>query len=238
MVAETCAKDNLFQLITDYQVDKNIKSDVEIIQDRLPEIHNNTGSTDMYVDGGFHSEDVVKLGNENHVDIHFSNLNGTEPHKKLSITAYEIDETSNIITKCPKGVTPQYASVKNGQTVAHFPLEACSNCELRDKCHSKLQKKDSVVRINLKSVETARQRERVKVAKKENTSMRAAIEGTNSALEGTVLKNFLVRGMNRCTAVAGYKVIAQNIQRFTKFMLSGYRKPKPQCSGILVPVCG
>jgi len=240
-ISETCAKDNPFQLITDYKVDKNNKSDVEIIQNRLPKICSNTGCTDLYVDGGFHSEDVVRLGNENHVDIHFTNLNGTEPHKKLPITAYKIDETTNVITKCPKGVTPQHASIKNGQTVAHFPLEACSNCELRDQCHNKLQKRDSVVRINLKSVETARQRERVKSAKKENTSKRAAIEGTNSALKrGHGLEKLLVRGKNRCTAVAGYKVIAQNIRRFTKFMLGGYQKayPKPQCSGILVPICG
>jgi len=240
-VAETCVKDNPFQLITDYQVEKNIKSDVDIIKDRLPEIRSNTGCTDLYVDGGFHSEDIVKLGSESHVDLHFTNLNGTEPHKKLPVTAYEIEETTNIITKCPKGFIPQHASVKNGQTVAHFPLEACSNCELRDQCHTKLQKRDCVVRINLKSVETARQREKVKAAKKENTSKRAAIEGTNSALKrGHGLDKLLVRGLNRCTAVAGFKVIAQNIRRFTKYMLGGYRKskPKPQCSGILVPVCG
>lgn len=76
-ISETCSKDNQFQLITDYKVDKNIKSDVDIIKDRLPEIRNNTGCTDMYVDGGFHSEDVIKTGEENHVDIHFTNLNGT-----------------------------------------------------------------------------------------------------------------------------------------------------------------
>lgn len=238
-IAETCSKDNPFQLITDYQVNKNIKSDVEIIQDRLPKICNNTGCKDLYVDGGFHSEDVVKLGDTNHVDLHFTNLNGTEPHKKLSVTEYEIDETTNIITKCPKGITPQHASVKNGQTVAHFPLEACSNCEFRNQCHCKVQKKGSVVRISLKSVETAKQRTKVKAFKKENTSKRAAIEGTNSALKrGHGLGKLLVRGMNRCTAVVGYKIIAQNIRRFTRFMLGGYRKPKPQSpdSGILAPI--
>jgi hypothetical protein len=67
--------------------------------------------------------------------------------------------------------------------VAHFPLEACSNCEFKEQCHSKQQKKDCIVRINLKAIKTARQREKVKAAKKENTSKRAAIEGTNSALK-------------------------------------------------------
>lgn len=240
-IAETCSKDNQFQLITDYQVEKNIKSDVDIIKDRLPEIRNNTGCTDMYVDGGFHSEDVMKVGEENHVDLHFTNLNGTQPHKKLPVTVYEIDEATNIITKCPKGIVPQHANVKNGQTVAHFPLEACSSCEFRDQCHIKQQKRDCVVRINLKAVQTARQREIVKAAKKENTSMRAAIEGTNSALKrGHGLDKLRVIGIHRCTAVAGFKVIAQNIRRFTKYMLGGYHKTKPKqpSIGILMPVPG
>ena len=34
-IAETCDKDNPFQLITDYTVEANNVSDVEIIQDRL-----------------------------------------------------------------------------------------------------------------------------------------------------------------------------------------------------------
>lgn len=35
-IAEICSKDNDFQLITDYKVDKNIKSDVEIIRTDFP----------------------------------------------------------------------------------------------------------------------------------------------------------------------------------------------------------
>jgi hypothetical protein len=240
-IAETCSKDNPFQLISDYQVDRNIKSDVDIINDRLPEICSNTECTDMYVDGGFYSDSTTKTGEENNVDVHFTDLTGVRPHKKLPVTEYEIDEDTNIILKCPKGEVPTSVCIKKGQTVARFPLEVCSGCEFREQCHSKQQKKDCVVRITLKAVQTAKQRDKVETAKKETTSKRAAIEGTNSALKrGHGLDKLRVRGGNRCTAVAGLKVLAQNIKRFTRYMLGGYQKTEPNqcCTGEAVPIFG
>jgi len=148
-LSETCSKDNPFQLITDYRVDQNIKSDVELIKDRLPIIKENTGCKDLYVDGGFYSDEVVELGKDNGVNLHFTNLSGREPSKKLSVTEYQIDESTNIITKCPKGITPIHTGITKGQTVAHFPLKACETCEYREKCHYKKQKKSYVVRISI-----------------------------------------------------------------------------------------
>lgn len=58
-IAETCAQENPVQLITDYKVEANIKSDVEIIKDRLPAIQKNTGCKELYVDGGFYSDKVL-----------------------------------------------------------------------------------------------------------------------------------------------------------------------------------
>lgn len=160
----------------------------------------------MHVDGGFHSEDVIKTGKENNVDIHFTNLNGTQPRKKFPVTDYEIDEDTNIIIKCPKGKTPTHANVKNNQTVAHFLLEDCSNYDFKDQCHCKLQKKSSVVHINLKAIKTAKQQKKVEASKEENTSKRAAIEGTNSALKrGHGFDKLKVRGIHRCTSVAGFR---------------------------------
>lgn len=240
-IAETCCEDNAFQLITDYKVEKNIKSDVEIIEDRLPVIARNTGCRDMYVDGGFYSEEVVKVGEEEDVDIHFTNLNGSKPWNKLPVSAYEIDEESKVIKRCPKGEAPIYAKVKNGQSVAHFLREVCMDCEFRDRCYCKLQKKSGVVRISVKAIETAERRERVEASREENTSKRAAIEGTHSALKrGHRLDKLRVRGIHRCSVVVGLKVTAQNIKRFIRYMLGGYErtKPKGRCEGILVPVSG
>jgi hypothetical protein len=180
-IAETCAQENPVQLITDYKVEANIKSDVEIIKDRLPAIQKNTGCKELYVDGGFYSDKVIEKSQENHVEIHFTNLSGKKPSKKMPITEFKIDENTNIIISCPKGITSNHTGITGGQTVAHFPLEACQNCEFKKTCYSKQQKKDCVVRLSLKAVQAAREREKLITCRKENTSMRAGIEGTNSA---------------------------------------------------------
>jgi hypothetical protein len=96
---------------------------------------------------------------------------------------------------------------------------------LREQCYSKKQVKDYVVRINLKAVNAGREREKMKANRKENTSKRAGIEGSNSALKRTGLDKLDVRGKAKSTVVCGLKVTVQNIKRFIKYMQGGY-KPK------------
>lgn len=234
-IAETCSKDNPFQIITDFAVEANNTSDVEIIRDRLPKIRENTGCKDMYVDGGFHSPDVHDVAKDEGIDLHLTDMSGTEPSKKLPVSEYKIDEQSNAIRECPNGQKPIRADVGNGQTTAHFEKSACENCPLRDKCQSKEQKKDFVVRISLKAVVADRERSKIAEFKKENTSKRAGIEGSNSALKRTGMEKLNVRGKIKSTMVCGFKVMAQNIKRFTKFMLGGY-KPKTPANGITAPI--
>jgi hypothetical protein len=169
---------------------------VELIQDRLPIIKQNTDCEDLYVDGGFYSDDVVE-----------------------------------------KDITPTHAGVTNGQTVAHFPLNSCGMCELKDKCHCKKQKKDYIVRINLKSIASARQRMKVECSRKENTSVRAAIEGTNSALKrGHGLCKLKVRELIKCSITVGFKVLAQNFKRFARYMLEQSKKVAPKTPGTSMPI--
>jgi hypothetical protein len=237
-ISETCDKDNTFQVITDYAVEPNNTSDVEILQGRLKGIRETTGCTDMYVDGGFHSEDVHQTAKENGIEIHLTNMSGTEPKKKIPVSAFDIDETTNKINKCPAGHIPTHTKVSKGQTTGHFSHEACANCELREQCYSKEQAKDCVVRISLKSVNTSRERKKMKDNKKENTSKRAGIEGSNSALKRSGLKKLDVRGKVKCTVVCGLKVTVQNIKRFIKYMQGGYdpKYPKKLSSGISAPI--
>ena len=236
-IAETCGKDNPFQLITDYAVEANNVSDVAIIQDRLGVIKENTDCKDLYVDGGFCSKDVSDSACEKGIEIHLTDMSGTEPSKKLPVTDFEIDEANNTILRCPGGQVPQRAAVSGGQTVAHFPHSACDNCEHRAFCHTKRQKKDFVVRISLNAVNAGRKRAKVQEFKKENTSKRAGIEGSNSALKRKGLKKLKVRGKAKSKVVSGLKVTAQNIKRFTKYLLGGY-KPKildAPPNGIIMP---
>ena len=233
-LSETCGKENPFQLITDYAVEPNNVSDQEILTGRLETISENTGCTDMYVDGGFHSDSVHTTAEENGIEIHLTNMSGTEPTKKFPVTAFTINEETKTIEQCPGGQVPTRTGVSSGQTSAHFPHEVCANCEFADKCQSKQQVKDCVVRISLKSIEVSSEREDMKADRVENTSMRAGIEGTNSALKRTGLDKLDVRGIIKSEIICGIKTTVQNIKRFIKFKRGGY-KPKPKQNGIIAP---
>jgi len=107
--------------------------------------------TEPYItsDKGFiNIANVSDAANENGIEMHLTDMIGTEPTKKLPATDFKIDEDSDKILECPNKQLPERADVRNGQTVAHFPHSACENCELRDRCHAKRQKKDFVVRLS------------------------------------------------------------------------------------------
>jgi hypothetical protein len=236
-IAETCSKENPVQLITDYKIDQNIKSDVDLGKDRIPVIKENTDCKHLYMDGGYYSPDIIEKGKENEIELHFTNLNGKKPQKDLSVTRFEIDESTCIITKCPEGIAPTHAGITKSQTVAHFPLNVCDTCKHRKDCYCKRQKKDYVVRINLKAIESSKQRQKVERDQKENTSMRAAIEGTNSALKrGHELDKLKVRGIVKCSIVVGLKVLAHNFKMFANYMIQKSKELIPQDKGESLPI--
>jgi len=234
-ISETCDKENVLQFITDYSVESNNVSDVDFLNKRLPIIKTNTGCTDMYVDGNFHSEKVHQTAEQNRMEVHLTNMGGgLHPERnKLPVSTFDIDEETNIIKRCPCGHVPINAGLNKSQTFAYFPHEACADCHLRESCFSKKLTRNCIVRIDIKSVKASRKREAIKLDKVENTSKRAAIEGTNSALKRKGQSKLNVRGKAKVSIVSGLKVTAQNIKRFIKFKRGGY-KPKPE--GIRVPI--
>ena len=239
-LTETCSDDNPFQLITAATVAPYNISDQEILQVMLPDLKNEFACTDVYGDGGFYSEETLQVAKENEIELHFTNMSGTEPSKRLAVSEFDIEPGTERILHCPKGYVPTVTGLSKGQTVAHFARETCLTCELFDRCHSKAQKKDCVVRISLTSVLASRERQKMQANRVENTSMRAAIEGTNSALKRKGLAKLNVRGGLKSALVSCYKVIAQNINRYIRYRLGAYRpkKEKRPSMGLLCPNMG
>ena len=235
--AETCARENPIQQITDYAVVPNITADVTLGEGRIPEIKKNSDCNSMTTDGGYFSKKVIATGAANNIDLHFTDMTGREPKSKLPVIAFEFDAETLIINKCPNNVMPLHAAIKGGQTVAHFPLDACRNCPLTDQCYVKEQKKDFIVRIDKKAIDAAEQRSKIENEHRQNISIRAAIEGTNSALKRAHgLGKLRVRGQAKCTVVVGYKVIAHNFKMFARYMLEQLKNPLAPIQEDLVPV--
>jgi hypothetical protein len=235
-LTETCAKENPLQQITDYAVAPNITADVTFGEERISEIKKNTNCNSITADGGYFSEKVIATGAANNIDLHFTNMTGREPKSKLPVTAFEFDAQTQIIIKCPNNVAPLHAIIKNGQAIAHFPLNACRNCPLVDQCYVKKQKKDFIVRIDKKAIAAAEQRTKIETERQQNTRVRAAIEGTNSALKRAHgLGKLRVRGQAKCTVVVGYKVIAHNFKMFARYMIEQAKNPLMPIQGGLIP---
>ncbi len=167
-------------------------------------------------------------------------MTGRELKSKLPVTAFEFDAKTLIINQCPHQAVPLYGVVKDGQTIAHFPLNACRNCLLVGQCHVKERKKDFVVRVDKKAIEAAEQLQKIHREYRQNISTRAAIEGTNSALKRAHgLGKLRVRGRAKCTIVVGYKVIAHNFKIFVRYMIARAKSQlKPDIEGSLMPNIG
>jgi len=187
-LSETCADENPYNLITDCHVETNIVSDVKIIKDRISTIQENTCCEDIYVDGGFNSKEASEAAGVAGVELHLTNMSGNRPSKKLPVELYEIDDDTYQIKKCPAGNASVRVSNANSQTVAHFVLNTCERCELRDQCHIKFQKKEAVLYLSLKSIRTGWERVKMNASWSENSSKRAAIERSNSSLKRNGLK--------------------------------------------------
>jgi len=101
-VTETCTGENPVQFVTDYAVDKNVKTDPETLKERLPMIKERTDLTDLYEDGGSCRPEVQKLAQEQGVTMHYTNLTGRKPaSEKLPLSAFTIENHQKVLA-CPQ----------------------------------------------------------------------------------------------------------------------------------------
>ncbi len=240
-ISETCAKENPVQFITDYTLQPNNTSDVNIAKERLPKIKENTDVTDIYVDGGYYGEEVLEKAQELEINLHYTDMTGRKaPKDKLPTTCFTFDDEMKVLS-CPQGKTPLRSDYDSKKKVSssHFSHDDCKGCPVFDICPVKSQKKTRVLRVSSKTIFADQTREQIlnKTIKRENTSHRAAIEGTNSALKrGEDADKLDVRGKVKCRLASGYKVIARNVKQFSRFAQGKVKKPKPDpIPGVMCP---
>lgn len=228
-LAETCADDNPVQLVTDYQVEPNSTSDVKMADEILAKLQETTHVTDCYVDGGYYSSDLIKKAEELGIQLHYTDMTGRNvTSNKLPFNAFNIEHFETIVS-CPKLQEPLRSDFnsQSGILSAHFDINVCTQCPLKDQCPVKFQKKDTVLRVSQKSLiaENTRLLLMDKKDRNEIGSKRAAIEGTNSAFKRAHGAGKLkVRGLVRCSLVMGLKTIAHNFHQIVRFFQGDIRQ--------------
>lgn len=232
-LSETCSKENPVQFITDFTLQPNNKSDVNIARERTSKIKGNTDVSDLYVDGGYYSKDLIEDANKLGISLHYTDMTGRKaPSNKMSISSFHFNEQMEVLS-CPQGKVPLRSTynAKNKTRSSHFSHDDCKDWPYFDICPVKSQKKNRVLRVNGKTIVADQTRQQImnKEIKRENTSYRAAIEGTNSALKrGEDMEKLNVRGILKSHIVSGYKVIARNTKQFSRFAMGKIKNPKPK----------
>jgi len=202
-LTETCSEDNAAQLVTDYKLDPNNKSDVEVLEDRLDPIKENTDVKGLYADGGYYGEKVIEKADSLDINIHYTDMTGRKrAEDKLPLTEFKFNEQLEV-TQCPGGKKPTQSryNTKTKSSISHFAKADCKDCPLKGNCPIKEQKKAMVLRASKKSIMAANVRAEIhtKAIKRKNVSKRAAIEGTNSSLKRSQGADKLkVRGIIKC----------------------------------------
>ncbi|AST57719.1 transposase [Thermoanaerobacterium thermosaccharolyticum] len=124
-ISETCDNNNEIQLITDYVVEKNIVSDVEIINSRLEIIKENTGCKEIVVDGGYYGKRTFDTSKDHGIIIKYTDMTGGKPDEnKISVLEFKLDEDNKIL-RCPANIEPLDSYVANGASTAHFIKSDC-----------------------------------------------------------------------------------------------------------------
>jgi hypothetical protein len=227
-LTETCADENPVQMITHYDLAPNTTSDVELLKEALPEIKEK-GVKDLYTDGAYYSPDILEEAETQGIEIHYTDMTGRKASSdKLPYNAFEIENKEKIL-RCPAGQEPIRVEFKERDKTlsAHFNREICAKCPLKENCRVKFQKKDTVIRVNQKTLvaEETRLKIEEKEKRQEATSKRAAIEGTNSALKrAEAIDKLNVRGIIKSTLSVGTKIIAHNFRQLNRFFKGDIRK--------------
>jgi hypothetical protein len=219
-LVETCAKENPAQLITDYTLEQNRVSDVDMILDRLPLLAQR-GVKDLYLDGGFYGEKVQELADLLNIRLHYTDMTGGKSKSsKLPVTAFEFKDLRQVL-RCPAGHAPVKTNFheKSSLITAQFDVEKCRACPFRSSCPIESDKKKTKFKTTVKALRATRTGEELKTKgiRREATSMRAAIEGTNSSLkraQGAGRSN--VRGLIKTALVTGMKIIGHNFKQFLR----------------------
>jgi hypothetical protein len=137
--------------------------------------------------------------------------------KKFHLAEFTLDAQGKILT-CPQGTEPDKVKKSTSGYSAAFPVAACLECPVFDRCPVSKGKKACYYRYTDKDIRLARRRqEEDSPTFREKYRYRAGVEATMSEFDRrTGVKHLRVRGMKAVRFAAIMKAIGLNIFRASR----------------------
>ena len=221
-------------LVTDYQYDVNIRSDVDFLKEVIDNAEASDGKTTIIADGAYAGEEITRQAAARNIELITTELRGRTPREIL--TKFRLSEDGHAVAECPEGHTPKNSSyIRQTNTIrVSFPRHCCENCPHQEECSAKIKVRTALVLLSLGSLEHTREAirrktdERIKLIGR----IRNGVETIPSVLRRKYhVDSMPVRGRHKTKVWFGFKMFALN---FSKLLLHerGLQKCRPLDPGI------
>ena len=254
-VAETCADENPYQLVTVTSVNGAHESDQRAT---IPMLDKLTASgmkpTELLADTGYGSGANIVAAAERDVDLHApvqdpnappaaepfaapaAQMTDTGEHRSvqlhpglIGLLGFAFDTTCQELMYCPAGHAPIEQHMAGGRLLARFSVGDCEGCPLAEGCATRLLANGDrqLYRAPATIATELRQAEQTLPSFKDEYRKRSGIESTNAELKGRHgLGRLRVRGRPRVTLAVILKSLALNVKRAARYHARLFAAPQ------------
>jgi hypothetical protein len=223
-IAETCAEQNPFQVVTAVSVNGANESDQRQMLPILEQTERTCGKApaEMHADCSYGSGENIVAAREHGTEL-LAPI-GSKASEGVALGDFELDATGEQVLRCPTGQVPvAHRTIRDGKIrLAVFADEICSECPLRGQCPT--QKQDDTRVLTFTAAEAAVALRRVQQETpefKERHKIRSGIEASNSELKRCHgLGKLRVRRRPRVALSARLKVLGLNIKRYVGHLVA------------------
>lgn len=208
--------------ITDFDVQQNIYSDVQFMEDYINKKEEEKSETTL-VDAGYFSSEIEKKAKEKNIELIPTQTMGRKQMNNTVISDFDVDDKNHLVLACPnkeKPIDSKYDE-KTHKYLAHFDKKKCEKCPFREQCEkaSFIKKTKTSVGFTNESYQKAKLEKRMNTEEyKKVSDHRAGIEGTMSTLRRKYhVDKCPSKGLLRLKMKFGGDILSINIKKAIKY---------------------
>jgi hypothetical protein len=224
-LAETCAEENAFQVVSAAVIHGANESDQQHVADVAAQVERTCGAVpeQIHADCGYASGENLVEAKARGTEL-LAPIGAPASKKYLPIYRFDFDEKGERVIRCPDGKEPAWHQPARGGggTLAAWTSSQCKRCPLRAECPTEKRLGRRVLRFGAPDVAVAKRRAEQETPEfKERHKIRSGIEATNSELKRCHgLAKLRVRRRGRVNVSVRLKVLALNIKRYMAHLVS------------------